>query len=285
MTNKQRLVIILLGVADVLVLCCLVGAITLAPRLSPASPDEATTAQEGDVSPAPSPTAASVLPPTWTPTIPPTPVPTMTPLPTATRNARPTRAAFPTGTPLPTAIPEVVPLTNADFVDILPDSVPGWGMTAVVNWEPGDDFDPESSYTWPAFKPADDPRRVINGSTLQIESAHQYVKFRMTLYQTVTVESGSVVWFEAQANGFSSEGGISMQVGIDPNGSPACGGGLWGDMQVVNQDSGVVTLYSPEAVVGPDGIVTVCLFAEPQYAVTSKAAFFDDAILWFTPPQ
>ena len=179
----------------------------------------------------------------------------------------------------PTPTPRPVPLENGDFEDILPDSVPGWEVAAVVNWEPGDDFNPDTSYARPEFKPADDSRRLITGSTLQIQT-FQWVKFKVTLYQIVEVEPGSQVWFEAKARGYSSGASIRVQVGIDPHGRAACEGGLWGELRLVDQTTGVVTLHSPEGVVGPEGRVTVCLFAEPQYALIHNAAFFDDAELW-----
>jgi len=152
-------------------------------------------------------------------------------------------------------------------------------VAAVVNWEPGDDFNPDTSYARPEFKPADDSRRLITGSTLQIQT-FQWVKFKVTLYQIVEVEPGSQVWFEAKARGYSSGASIRVQVGIDPHGRAACEGGLWGELRLVDQTTGVVTLHSPEGVVGPEGRVTVCLFAEPQYALIHNAAFFDDAELW-----
>ncbi len=274
MTRKQWLVILLLGVADLVVLGGLVGVMVLAPRLA--------------ASRAPSPTATPTgrevgktsLEPTWTPTLPPTLPPTPTPAPTATRSPSPTPLTL---TPTPTPTPGPVPLVNGDFEDILPDSVPGWEVAAEVNWRPGDAFNPDTSYGRPEFKPADDSRRVINGSTLQIQT-YQWVKFKVILYQTVEMEPGSRVWFEAKARGYSSGGGILMRVGIDPHGGEACEYGEWSETQVVDQAMGVVTLRSPQMMVAVGGRVTVCLYAEPKYAQIHNAAFFDDAQLWASPP-
>ena len=272
MTRKQWLVIILLGVADLVVLGGLIGAVLLAPRLLAPSPPHPTPTVGG--------AGAVTLEPTWTPT--PSPEPTFT----ATRG--PTRTPSPSPTPLtltptPTPTPALVPLENGDFEAILPDGVPGWEVAAEVNWEPGDAFNPDTSYGRPEFKPADDPRRVINGSTLQIQT-YQWVKFKVILYQTVEVEPGSRVWFEAKAGGYSSGGSILVRVGIDAHGGEACQYGEWSDVQAVDQSRGVILLRSPEAVVAIGGQVTVCLSAEPKYALIHNAAFFDDAKLWMLPP-
>lgn len=279
MTRKQWLVIALLGVADLLVLGGLIAAMVLTPRL---------TVRPGVSSPTPqaaaeSPRTPATLQPTWTPTPIPSPVPTATRPPTAIPTPTRTPVPIPTGTPTPTPAPQPVPLENADFEDILPDRVPGWELAAVINWRPGDDFNPDTSYARPEFKPADDSRRIINGTTLQIQT-YQWVRFKVTLYQTVELEPGARVRFEAKARGYSSGAGIQMQVGIDPHGGAACAEGLWGELRVIDQTMGMITLRSPEGVVGSEGRVTVCLFAEPQYALIHNAAFFDDAVLWALPP-
>jgi hypothetical protein len=180
---------------------------------------------------------------------------------------------------------------NGDFGDILHDRVPGWEVVAEVNWQPGQDFSAESSYGRPEFRYADDARRVIRGDTLQIQT-YQWVKFKVTLYQTVEVPPGSRVRFQIYAGGFSSDesgavtGGIQVRAGVDPNGGTACQNGLWGPQVLVNQQDQVATqLRSPEAVVGPGGEVTVCFFAEPQFAVIHNAAFFDIAELVIEPPD
>jgi len=271
-TRKQWLVIILLGAADLLVLGGLVVAMALAPRLTADRPV------------AVSPTwASAVLQPTWTPLPPSTSAPTATRFPTPTRAPTRTPVPIPTGTPTPTPTPSLIPLDNAGFEDILPDSIPGWEVVAEINWRPGDDFSPETSYARPEFKPADDSRRLINGATLQVQT-YQWVKFKVIIYQTVAVKPGSRVQFEAKARGYASGAGIQMRVGVDPHGGAACEEGLWGDLRVVDQAVGVITLYSPQAIVGSEGRVTVCLFAEPQYALIHNAAFFDDAQLLALPP-
>jgi len=189
-----------------------------------------------------------------------------------------------TSTPTPTVTAQPVVLQNADFEDIAFDFVPGWELAAVVNWQPGDDFNPDTSYARPEFKSADDPRRVIRGSTLQIQT-FQWVKFKVTLYQTVEVPPGSRVQFQIYANGFSNVGGIQVRAGLDPHGGVACQEGVWSEMLIIDQNSGVVTLSSPQAVAGPDGRVTVCFFAEPQYAAIHNAAFFDEAVLTVQSPD
>jgi len=279
-TRKQRLILVFLAVADCVVLGGLAGVVALTPR-RPANPPAA--APSPTVYPTETPTAA--LQPTFTPTPPPSPTGSATRPPRSTPPPTRTPLIIPTVTPTPSPTPEPVALQNADFEDIAPSSVAGWEVAAVVNWQPGEDFDPGSSYGAPLFKYADDPLRVINGSTLQIESAGRYVRFKVTLYQTVAVEPGSRVTFEIKSRGYSDEGGIQVQAGIDPNGGPACANGRWSESQAVDQNSDVVTLRSPAGVVGEDGQATVCFFAEPQYAVASKAAFFDDATLVVEPPK
>lgn len=274
MSKKQRLVVIVLGILDCLVFACLLAAMVFTPRLMTSAPTPTPTL---------SPTPTNTLEPTYTPTPTFTPAPTRTPLPTATSIPSPTPVVFPTRTPTPT--PQVELLQNAGFEQIYSDMVPGWEFAADVNWQPGDLFDPNTSYGAPYFKRADDPARYINGATLQIESAHQYVKFRVTLYQTVELPAGTRVQFAAKAGGFSSSGAIIIRIGIDPRGRPACQGGLWSEDTPIDQNRGVVELRSPRATVGDEGRVTVCLFAEPQYAVVSKAAYFDDAELLILPNE
>ncbi len=272
MSKRQWAIVIVLGVLDVLVLGCLIAAMVFTPRLSP-SPSTPT--------PTSFPTPTDTLEPTYTPRPTSPPPPTMTPRPTMTPLPTFTPVVFPTNTPTP--LPEVDLLQNGGFEQIYPDTVPGWEVAAAINWRPGDPFDPATSYCAPFFKRADDPVRYISGPTLQIESEHQYVKFRVTLYQTVELAPGTRVQFTAKAGGFSSPGGVIIKIGIDPRGRPACEGGVWGQEQVIDQNSGVVALRSAAVTVGTEGRVTVCLFAEPQFAVVSKAAYFDDAELVVLP--
>lgn len=279
MTRRQWIVILVLGLADCLVLGGLAAAVWFTPRLAtrggPAGPPES----------APTQPPSATLPPTWTPTPSPSPAPTRTPRPTSTPGPTATPLILPTATPTPTPTPQPVELANADFIDILPDRVPGWEMAALVNWQPGQEFNPDSSYVGPLFKAADDARRVIQGSTLQIESEHPWVKFQVTLYQTVDVPPGSRVRFEIMTNAYSDQGGFHVRAGIDPSGSPACQQGVWTDPLVIDQNSGLVTLRTSEVAVGQGGRVTVCFFAEPQYATLHKAVFFDNARLTVTPPE
>ncbi len=273
MSRKQWQIIILLGLADCVVLGMLVLAITLTPRLA-----------AGGIlgpTPTPTPTPTSVLPPTWTPTPSPTPAPTPTPRPTATPSP-----TVPTPTPLPTFTPTPIPppeLANARFDTITPFEITGWVVDPVVNWHPGEPYDPNNSYAYPKFKYADDPARFITGNTLQIESSDQYAKFQVTIYQIVSVPPGTKVQFEIQAKGYSDEGGIIVRAGIDPRGGDGCGRAQWGQTRVINQNDGQVALRSPQVRVGEEGKVTVCFFAQPEWAVPHKAAFFDDARLVVFP--
>ncbi len=266
MSRKQWLVIIVLGIADCLVLACLAGVIVFAPRLQ-ALRERAVAATN--------PTPTVTLPPTWTPTPTFTPAPTRTPRPTPTRVPTRTPIVIPTPTPTPTLTPTPVTLVNGDFEDIAFDHVPGWEMTALVNWQPGQEFNPDFSYARPEFLPGD---RQIHGSTLQIQT-FQWVKFQVTLYQVITLTAGTRARFEIYARGYSNMGGIQVRAGIDPTGNPACQQGAWGDTQVIDQSSGLVLLQSPAAAVGRGGRMTVCFFAEPQFASQFHAAYFDDATL------
>lgn len=274
MTRKQWLVIILLGLANCLVLGGLIVAVTQTHRLLAAR-------SAIERSPTPSPTVAPVLPPTWTPTPTFTPAPTPTPRPTPVPpTPGPSPTPFPTLTPTPIPPPELV---NATFDQITPFEVPGWTVSAIANWSAGQPYDPESSYAYPKFKYADDPLRFITGNTLQIESTDQYAKFQLTLYQVVNVPAGVQVQFEIKAKGYASAGGIQVRAGIDPRGGAACEKGQWSATRSINQNDGLVVLRSPRVRVGPEGRVTVCAYARPDWAVPHKAAFFDDARLLVSP--
>jgi hypothetical protein len=282
MSRKQWLIVAFLAIADCLVLGGLAGAVILTPRIEAffaASRLEGTAVSDQPPTP--------TIPPTWTYT------PTSSPIsPTPTRTRRPsptpspTRTVIPTFTPspTPTLTPEPVELVNAEFNDVLPDRVPGWETAAVVNWEPGQVSDPASSFAPPEFRLADDARRRIRGSTLQIQT-YQWVKFNVTLYQTIEVPPDSRVEFEIYAGAYSDEGAIDVRAGIDGNGGAACQGGVWTDQLYIDQSSGAVVLSPPGTTAGPDGRVTVCFSAETQYAATHNAAFFDAASLTVTPPE
>lgn len=276
MSSRQRAVLIVLAIAVCVVWAGLVGAVVLTPRLAAGRGRTAPTAVAAGTQ-----DGTAVLPPTWTPTPSRTPAPTDTRAPTWTPGATRTPVDFPTVTPCPTDTPEPTTLQNGSFDGILYDRVPGWQVEATVNWEPGMEFDPGSSFGQPRFSPADDPQRVINGTTLQIDT-HQWVKFQLTLYQVVDVAPGSTAQFQVSARGYSASGGIQVRAGIDAGGREACLAGRWGDLQVIDDRSGVVVLRSPPVVVGEEGRVTVCFFAEPQFSAVSNAAFFDDALLTVT---
>jgi len=278
MSGRQRAVLIVLAIAVYVVWAGLVGAVVLTPRLAAGRARTAPTAGAAGTG-----DGTATLPPTWTPTPSRTPHPANTRAPTWTPGATRTPVEFPTVTPHPTATPEPATLQNGGFDEILYDRVPGWQVAATVNWEPGMEFDSDSSFGRPRFGPADDPQRVINGTTLQIDT-HQWVKFQVTLYQVVDVAPGSTAQFQVSARGFSASGGIQVRAGIDAGGGGACLAGRWGDLQVIGDSSGVVVLRSPPVVVGEAGRVTVCFFAEPQFSAVSNAAFFDDALLTVTPP-
>lgn len=275
MTRKQWTIIILLGIADVVVLGGLITAMILTPRL---------TGMRIGAAGSPTPTPTQTLPPTWTPTPTSTPQPTPTRRPTSTPTPTRTPLTIPTFTPTPTPTPKPIEVVNGDFEQIMLSQVPGWETAAEINWDPGQPYDPYTSYARPIFKPADDPRRFINGTTLQIES-QEYTKFKVTLYQTIEIEAGSRVQFEILSKAYADEGGIVVRVGIDPTGAPACQQGAWSDPALIDQSFGTVTLRSPTVTVREGGKVTICFFAEPQYPVAHKAAFFDDARLIVTPPS
>jgi len=276
MSRKQWLVVAVLALADVIVL----GAMAFVVIRSLMYPQPAS---------APIPTPAASLqptatsPPTWTPTLSPTPQPTHTPRPTSTPTETPT--PWPTFTPTLPPTPAPVLLENPTFDGVLENFIPGWRTGALVNWAPGDEFDPATSYAAPRFHQADDPRQWINGPTLQIDTV-PWVKLRAWVFQTVEVEPGSRVRFQVRAVGFVADmaGGYILKAGVDPDGGEGCEAARWGAEQIVNQDDGIVGLVSPEVVVSQAGRATVCMFAETQFAQVYHAAFFDDVTLTALPP-
>jgi len=219
--------------------------------------------------------------PTWTPTPASTATPTLPPLPT--RTPVPTRTPFPTSTPTATPTPVPVELVNGEFDGIMPNRIPGWEWGADVNYTPGGAYDPHNSYAEPMFTAADDPVRRINGSTLKIETI-RWLKFRAWVYQTVTATTGSSVYLRVQANAFSSIDKLKLRAGIDPHGNAGCSNARWGEV-IINQNDGIVTITSPRVVVGEEGRITACLYAEPLYPDTNNAAFFDNAVLIVAPPK
>lgn len=269
----------MLALADVIVLGAM--AVVVIRSLTQPPPALAPT-----MAASPTPTATS--PPTWTlvsgATLSPAPVSGATLTPTETPT--PVNEATPTATPALPPTPAPVPLENPTFENILENSIPGWHTGSFVNWASGDDFDPSSSYAASRFHQADDQRQWINGPTLQIDT-EPWVKLRAWVFQTVEVEPGSSAQFEAHGMGFVEDttGGYILKAGIDPDGGEGCEAARWGDEQITNQDDGVITLAAPKATVGQAGKVTVCLFAETQFAQVYHAAFFDDATLTVLPSR
>jgi hypothetical protein len=286
MSRNQKLILIGMAVFTVVVLCVMAGIaiFSTAPLLSGSAPAASALTPE----PSRQPTDTPI--PTWTPKPTPTPGPTRTPRPTGTPTLTPTETATtgPTWTPAPTNTPTPTPkpLENPAFDDIWVDDVPGWQTGAFVNWSPGDEFDPATSYAAPRFHPADDPRQRITGSTLQIDTV-DWVKLRAWVFQSVDVGAGNRVVFEVNAAAVVKDttGGYFLKAGVDPDGGEGCDAARWGEERHVNQRDGVVTLSSPTVVAGEGGRVTVCMFAETQYAQAWHAAFFDDAALTVLPPE
>jgi hypothetical protein len=288
MSRTQKLILAGLALLDVIVLCALLVAVISSMRSLP-MPTERAAAPTATILPTPT------RFPTWTPPFTPTPHPTGTARPTGTATGTPTpRAALPTATP--TVIPSPTPtptltataklLENPAFDDIEENAIPGWQTGAHVNWEPGVELDPANSYAAPRFHAADDPEQHIFGSTLQIDTV-DWVKLRAWVYQTVTVKSGSRVTFQVRAAAVVHDqaGGYFLKAGIDPDGNDGCDEAQWGEERHVNQRDGVVTLVSPEVVVEEERLVTVCMFAETQYAQVWHAAFFDEAELLVLPRE
>jgi hypothetical protein len=174
-------------------------------------------------------------------------------------------------------------LVNADFDMLMPNRIPGWQWDAYVNYQPGDEYDPQESFAEPLFEAADDPVRRINGSTLKIETI-RWLKYQAWVYQTVSVTTGSSVYFQVKANAYSSIDDIIMGAGVDPRGGEGCDGAEWNRV-TINQDDGVVTITSPRVTVREKGAVTACLYAEPRYPDVNNAAFFDQAELIASPPR
>jgi hypothetical protein len=286
MSGNQKLILAAMALLDIVVLCGMVVVVvsSMANLLPPAvlAPAPVATLQ---------PTDTSI--PTWTPTPTKAPGPTETPRPTHTPTWTPTPWSVQTIAPptlaaaeTPTAtLPPPKLLENPTFDDIRENDIPGWQTGAFVNWAPGNPFDPATSYAAPRFHKADDPDQRINGSTLQIDTV-DWVKLRACVFQTVTVQSGSRVTFRVRAAAVvpDTAGGYFLKAGVDPAGGNGCDEAQWSGEQHVNQTDGVVTLVSPEVMVGEEGTVTVCMFAETQYAQVWHAAFFDDAKLDVTLP-
>jgi hypothetical protein len=284
MSRNKKLILAGLAVLDVACLCVIAGVIlyTTLPLMNASSFSASV--------PTPSRLPTKTPFPTWTPkptyiSIPTrTPRSTRTPAATATETVTPgpTFTPTPTGTPTPTP----KPLENPTFDDLGMNNIPGWQTGAFVNWVPGDEFNPGTSFATPRFHPADNPVQRINGSTLQIDT-EPWVKLRAWVFQSVDVGPGSRVVFEVRAAAVVKDtaGGYFLKAGVDPNGGEGCDGAEWGSVRQINQGDAVVVLSSPQVVVGEEGRVTLCMFAETQYAQAWHAAFFDDAALTVLPPE
>jgi len=306
-TRLQKIIVGVLALLNLIVIGAVaIGAVFFFRDTKPAV---------GTPPPVVSPTPRTVA--TWTPTITPTPRPTLpprftnTPTPTSTPIPPTATPIPPTATPVPTPMP--VALINPDFDMLMINRIPGWKWDALVNYKPGGELNPESSYAEPFFSAADDPIRQINGSTLKIETM-RWVKYRAWIHQTLTVTVGTTIYFEIKASAYSSLDRISVKAGIDPTGAENCYGAKWGQVLQINQDNGIVKLSSPKVKVlalpgtvtptptptpprGEEitqtvslpspvanlGRVTVCFFAEPTYPHINNAAFFDQATLVLTP--
>ncbi len=313
LSRGQKIILIVLAVLDFVVIAGL-GAIVVssirAPLPTPLPQPPATTIAA----------STPVERPTWTPTAAPTARPTLPPratntsTPTATSSPIPTDTPTPTPTPTPKLMVGPIPLDGADFDYVLPNRIPGWKWYAYVNYV-GGEADPQNSFAEPIFTAADDSARKINGATLKVETI-RWLRFRTWVHQTVSVTVGSTVQFRIKAQAFSSLDRLIVKAGIDPTGQPHCDDIRWGEVQYINQDSGIVTLISPRVVVaaptgGPTatatatpgpreretpspepeevtevlGYVTVCFYAEPSYPHINNAAFFDQAELIAIPPR
>ena len=237
---------------------------------------------------------------TWTPTLTPTepPTPTRTPTPvsrpltgstgriTLTALSKPTFTATPTPTPTPptpSARSVNAPsLLNPGFEGIRNNVIPGWQWWALDNFSSGSEYDPANSFETPLFKQADDPARFINGPTLQIDGAG-FLKFRVHVFQTVYVAPNATVRFYASARAYTDDLAIKVAAGVDPNGGAGCQDAIWGEIEAINQDDGIVWVIARKVTAGPVGRVTVCLYAEPLYPAVNNAVFFDDATLSTSP--
>jgi hypothetical protein len=283
MSRNQKLILIGMAVFTVFALCVMAGIAisSTASLLSGSSPAASV--------PMPSLQPTNTPIPTWTPKPTPTPPPTRTPSSTGTPTPPPTETptSGPTLTPAPTNTPTPTPksLENPTFDDLQPDEIPGWQTGAFVNWAPGEDFDTNTSYAAPRFHQADNPMQRITGSTLQIDTV-DWVKLQAWVFQQVDVGADHRVVFQVSTSAILKDtaGGYFVKAGVDPNGGEGCDAAEWGDQHHVNQNDGVVVISSPEVVVGESGRVTVCMFAETQYAQVWHAVFFDDAALTVLSP-
>ncbi len=274
MTESQKRILIIMAVVDFVMIGAL-GGIVITTTIRLRALDIQAPTQVA--------LTTSTVPATWTPTLTPTPQPTIPPRPTNTptpsltpRPLRPTVTPTPTQTPTPSPTLTPVTLINPNFDLLMPNRVPGWQWYAYINYKPGDELDPENSYAEPILRAADDPRREIDGTTLQIETI-RWLKFKAWVHQTISITPGSTISFSVKATAFSSLDRVIVKAGIDPEGGSKCANVTWGGEKYINQDDGIVTLETPRVMVGEKGAVTVCIYAEPNYPHINNAAFFDQA--------
>ena len=255
----------------------------------------------------PTPSSTSTIAPTFTPThalthtSPPTPTPSptagpaqvtstpkriSTPIPTviATSTRAPTRAPAPVKatTSTPSGSSTQLSLQNPGFANIQENYVPDWRWWALDNYDDGENYNSDTSFNPPVLRQADDPAGMIEGATLQID-ATAFVKYRVYIYQTVSVQSNATVCFRAMTKVISDIGGIRLAAGVDPDGGVGCNRARWGDELVSGQSCGATQLTSPYVTAGGAGKVTVCLYAETMFPARRNTAFFDSAALTVNP--
>jgi len=202
-------------------------------------------------------------------------------LPTVKVTLAPARIPTPTATPSLPGPNTAVRLQNPGFERVHDNLIPGWLWWAEDNFiDKKCSYDP--CFDTPSFSQTNDPARVIDGPTLQVE-ATAFVGLKVYILQTASVSPTVPVRFQASAKAYSDLGGVRLAVGIEPNGSPDCSQARWGGTLLVDQSHGAVRLVTPTVVVGQAGRVTVCLGAESVYPARSNAAFFDNAILIANP--
>lgn len=205
-------------------------------------------------------------------------------LSTAEAPPTPTKAPTPTRTATPTLFGPntTLRLRNPGFEGIQENFLAGWNWWAENNFEDREQYDPGTSFDTPLFRQADDPNGIINGATLQID-ATAFVKYRIHIFQTVSVPPAITVRFQASAKAHSDSGGIMLAAGIDPDGGSDCTQARWGDVLTVDQATGTVRLVAPDVAVGNEGLVTICLYAETILPAYRNTAFLDSAVLIANP--
>ena len=288
MTRGQQIVLLVMLLLLIGVTGLLAVTLIRERNATSAAPTPAVLFTIAPTNPPPDTATPVTVPPTWTPLPTRTPRDTDTPGPAPTATSPPTITPTfaPTFTPKPTVTASPPPLTstlnNPGFEDVRSNSIPGWNWWAEDNFTPGGDYNPDTSFDTPLFKQADDRLRFITGPTLQVDAV-QHLKFRVHIYQTVTVSPTAEIGFQVMAGAFSDTGLIQMAAGIDPNGGPDCAAAIWSDQVFLDQKQSAQPIVAPQVVAGSAGQVTLCIYAEPFYPAVSNAAFFDDAELTVNP--